>query len=71
MTMIDRKTVNDVFDARIIGAWDLVQKGWSSPIDLPAPRANLTVEAGCKHVGHVGYMILLSIALTISVLVLV
>jgi heavy metal translocating P-type ATPase len=70
MTVIDKKTVNVAFDAKIIGARALVEKGWGTPIDLDAPRTDPTLEAGSKHVRHVGYMTLLSIVLTIPVLVL-
>lgn len=70
MTIIDNKTVHVDYDPKIIGARDLVEKGWGTPINLAAPRPDLTLEAGSKHVHHVGYMTLLSIALTIPVLVL-
>jgi heavy metal translocating P-type ATPase len=70
MTIVDNKTVYVAYDPKIIGARDLVQKGWGSPINLAAPRPDLTLEAGSKHVRHVEYMTLLSIALTIPVLVL-
>lgn len=70
MTVVDKKTVNVAFDAKIFGARDLVEKGWGTPVNLAAPRADPTLEAGRKHVRHVGYMTLLSIALTIPVLVL-
>ncbi|KAK5212220.1 hypothetical protein LTR41_002462 [Exophiala xenobiotica] len=70
MTVIDKKTVNVAFDAKIIGARDLVEKGWGTPINLAAPRTDPTLEAGNKHVRHVGYMTLLSIVLTIPVLIL-
>ncbi len=70
MTVIDKKTVGVVFDAQIIGARELVEKGWGAPINLAAPRPDPTIEAGSKHVRHVGYMTLLSIVLTIPVLVL-
>jgi Cd2+-exporting ATPase len=70
MTVIDQTTVQVTFDAKIIGARDLVEKGWGTPINLAAPRADPTLEVGGKHVRHVGYMTLLSIVLTIPVLVL-
>ncbi|KAL3294595.1 copper-translocating P-type ATPase [Colletotrichum asianum] len=68
--IVDSKTVHVEFDAEIVGARDLVEKGWSSPMELAPPRADPTLEAGGKHVRHVGTMTLLSIVLTIPVLVM-
>ncbi|KAJ4368852.1 hypothetical protein N0V83_005934 [Neocucurbitaria cava] len=68
--LIDRKTVQVNFDAKIVGARDLVEKGWPAPMSLAPPRADPTLEAGARHVHQVGYMTLLSIVLTIPVLVL-
>ncbi|KAI9371373.1 E1-E2 ATPase-domain-containing protein [Aspergillus egyptiacus] len=70
MTIIDEKTVNVTFDAKITGARDLVEHGWDTPLRLTAPRADPTLEAGTKHVRRVGYITLLSIILTIPVLIL-
>lgn len=70
VTVVDKKTVRVVFDAKIIGARDLVEKGWETPVSLAAPRADPTLEAGGRHVRHVGYMTLLSAILTVPVLVL-
>ncbi|KAK3295118.1 E1-E2 ATPase-domain-containing protein [Chaetomium fimeti] len=67
----DKKTVNVSFDGKVIGARDLVNHGWDDgPIDLAPPRPDLTLEAGSKHVRHMGYMTLLSACLTIPVLVM-
>ncbi|KAK4149377.1 E1-E2 ATPase-domain-containing protein [Chaetomidium leptoderma] len=69
--VVDRKTVNVSFDAKIIGARDLVKHGWGdSQIDLPPPRPDLTLEAGSRHVRHVGCMTLLSACLTVPVLIM-
>jgi len=68
--MVDRKTIRVDFDAKIVGARDLAEKGWPTPLLLAPPRADPTLEASSKHVRHVGHMTLLSIALTIPVLVL-
>ncbi|KAF2179098.1 copper-translocating P-type ATPase [Zopfia rhizophila CBS 207.26] len=70
MTVVDKKAIHIAYDPKIIGARDLVETGWGTPINLAAPRADPTLEAGSKHVRHVGYMTLLSIILTIPVLVL-
>ncbi|KAF4830350.1 P-type cation-transporting ATPase [Colletotrichum tropicale] len=68
--VVDSKTVHVEFDAEAVGARDLVETGWSSPMELAPPRADPTLEAGGKHVRHVGMMTLLSIVLTIPVLVM-
>ncbi|KAH6870222.1 E1-E2 ATPase-domain-containing protein [Alternaria rosae] len=68
--MVDQKTIRVDFDAKIVGARDLVEHGWPAPMSLAPPRADPTLEAGARHVRHVGYMTLLSIVLTIPVLVL-
>jgi Cu2+-exporting ATPase len=68
--MVDRKTIRVDFDAKVVGARDLVEKDWPAPMTLAPPRADPTLEVGARHVRHVGYMTLLSIVLTIPVLVL-
>jgi Cd2+-exporting ATPase len=69
--VIDKKTVNVSFDAKIIGARDLLGRGWpETDIQLAAPCLDPALEAGGKHVRHVGYMTLLSACLTIPVLVM-
>ncbi|KAK4136471.1 copper-translocating P-t [Trichocladium antarcticum] len=71
MRVVDKKTVSVSFDAKIIGARDLVEHGWGDgPICLAPLRPDPTLEAGSKHVRHVGYMTLLSACLTIPVLVM-
>lgn len=70
MTVVDKKTVHVSFDDKIVGARDLVEKGWAGLTRLAPPRADPSLEAGSKHVRYVGYMTLLSILLTIPVLVL-
>ncbi|KAK9238057.1 copper-translocating P-type ATPase [Lipomyces kononenkoae] len=70
MTVLDKRTVNVAFDAKIIGGRELVERGWDTPVSLAPPRADPTLEAGSKHVRHIGYMTLLAVALTIPVLVL-
>ncbi|RYO94976.1 hypothetical protein DL766_002019 [Monosporascus sp. MC13-8B] len=72
MTLIDEETVRVAFDAKIIGARDLVSRGFGNetPLKLAPPRADPTLDAGGKHVRRVGYMTILSALLTIPVLVL-
>lgn len=70
VTVVDKKTVTVVFDSKVIGARDLIEKGWGNPLELGPPRGDSTLEVGNKHVRHVGLMTLLSAILTIPVLVL-
>lgn len=70
MTLVDDGIIGVSFDARIIGARDLVEHGWGSPLSLASPRPDPTLQAGVKHVHHMGYMTILSIILTVPVLIL-
>ncbi|RHZ53560.1 uncharacterized protein CDV56_100388, partial [Aspergillus thermomutatus] len=70
MTLIDERTVNVAFDAKIIGARDLLEHGWGRPLALAPLRSDAALAAGNKHVRHMGYMTILSIILTVPVLVL-
>ncbi|KAH8424889.1 cation-transporting P-type ATPase PCA1 [Aspergillus melleus] len=70
MRAVDKNTVSVTFDPKIVGVRDLIEKGWESPLQLAPLRDNPTLEAGGKHVRHVGWMTLLSIFLTIPVLVM-
>ncbi|EHK18731.1 uncharacterized protein TRIVIDRAFT_44069 [Trichoderma virens Gv29-8] len=69
--VVDNKTVNVSFNAEIIGARHLIERGWGDvPIQLAASRLDPTLEAGSKHVRHIGYMTLFSACLTVPVLVM-
>ncbi|KAF4472836.1 Cu2+-exporting ATPase [Fusarium albosuccineum] len=70
MNLVDKQTVRVTFDPKIVGARDLAEKIWGPPIELAPPRGDPSLEAGSKHVRHVGYMTLLSAVLTIPVLVM-
>jgi Cu2+-exporting ATPase len=70
MKPVDKQIVRVTFDPKIVGARDLAEKIWGPPIQLAPPRGDLTLEAGSKHVRHLGYMTLVSIVLTIPVLVM-
>ncbi|KAK2002771.1 copper-translocating P-type ATPase [Colletotrichum falcatum] len=70
MRVVDKTSVRVEFNAEIVGARDLVDKGWGTPVKLAPLRADPTLEAGSKHVRHMGFTTLLSIALTVPVLVM-
>ncbi|KAL7648964.1 hypothetical protein ACMYSQ_012643 [Aspergillus niger] len=67
---MDKQIVRVVFDPKIVGARDLTAKIWGPLIELAPPRGDPSLEAGSKHVRHVGYIALLSAVLTIPVLVI-
>ncbi|KAI5456881.1 p-type copper atpase [Mariannaea sp. PMI_226] len=70
MALVDKQIVRVAFDVKIVGARDLAENIWGPPIKLAPPRGDPTLEAGSKHVRHVGYITLLSAVLTIPVLVM-
>ncbi|OAA74400.1 ATPase, P-type, K/Mg/Cd/Cu/Zn/Na/Ca/Na/H-transporter [Akanthomyces lecanii RCEF 1005] len=70
MVVIDKQTVCATFDPKIVGARDLAERSWGEPFGLAPPRGDASLEAGSKHVKHIGWMTLLSAILTIPVLVL-
>lgn len=72
MEMVGKDTVRIDFDAKVIGARDIVEKtfNYPNPMRLAPPRGDAGLVAGRKHVRHMGYVTLLSAALTIPVLVL-
>ena len=70
ITLVERTIVNIVYDADLVGARDLVEKGWNRTLHLAPPRGDATVDKSNKHVRKIGLMTLLSAILTIPVLVL-
>ncbi|KAF5722777.1 Cu2+-exporting ATPase [Fusarium mundagurra] len=70
MSLVDKDTVRVSFDPKIVGARDLAERSWDPPVKLAPPRGDSSLEAGSKHVRHVGYITLLSAVLTIPVLVM-
>lgn len=64
------QTVRVAFDPKIIGARDIAERDWSMPITLAPPHGDPSLEAGSKHVVHIGWMTLVSAGLTIPVLVM-
>lgn len=70
MDAVGRNTFRITYDAKIIGARDLVDHGFEQPLQLAPITADQSLAAGSKHVRHVGYMTLISAILTLPVLVL-
>ncbi|KAJ2904700.1 copper-translocating P-type ATPase [Zalerion maritima] len=70
MSVLDANTVRVSYDPKITGARDLIEKGWETLVELAPLRDDPTLEAGSKHVRHMGYMTVLSAVLTVPVLVM-
>ncbi|EKD16690.1 uncharacterized protein L3040_001431 [Drepanopeziza brunnea f. sp. 'multigermtubi'] len=70
MTTIDDDTVRLGYDAKLIGARELLQRGFDREITLAPARPYAELESGSKHVKETFLMTLLSTVLTIPVLVL-
>ncbi|GME30828.1 Cu2+-exporting ATPase [Neofusicoccum parvum] len=67
---VDKKTVALQYDPKIIGARDLVNHAFSSPLELAPLRPPPSISSGRKHVWNVGWKTLLSALLTIPVLIM-
>ncbi|KAK8121449.1 P-type cation-transporting ATPase [Apiospora kogelbergensis] len=68
---VNKKTVNVSFDAKAIGARDLVKHGWGNgQLELAPLRPDPSLEAGSRQARHVGYTTLLSVCLTIPVMIM-
>lgn len=70
VSVVTNNLVNVAFDAKVVGARDLIEKGWGTPLTLAPPQPDPTLHAGSKHVRSVGLTTILSAVLTIPVLVL-
>jgi len=70
VTVVDKKTVHIEYDPGVAKARDLVEKGWSTPLELAPPRPDPSLGANTRHVRNMGWKTLLSIVLTIPVLVM-
>ncbi|KAI1105184.1 heavy metal translocatin [Jackrogersella minutella] len=68
--LIDDQTVRITFDPEVIGARDLMNKGFQTPLNLAPPQVDPSLAAGSKHVRNMGWMTLASALLTVPVLVL-
>ncbi|KAK1622758.1 copper-translocating P-type ATPase [Colletotrichum phormii] len=68
--VVDKASVRVEFDAKVVGARDLVEAGWETPLTLAPLRADPSLEAGSKHIRNMGFITLISIILTIPVLIM-
>lgn len=67
---VDKQRVRVTFDPKVVGARDLAERAWGPPVTLAPPQVDASLEAGSRHVRHMGWMTLFSAALTIPVLVM-
>lgn len=70
VSVVKKNLVNIAFDAKLVGARDLIEKGWDTPLTLAPLQPDPTLSAGSKHVRSIGLMTILSALFTIPVLVL-
>ncbi|KAK7924813.1 copper-transporting ATPase 2 [Apiospora marii] len=70
MAATDNSTVRISFDPKVVGARDLMERAFGAHLELAPTRQDSGLDAGSKHVRHMGYMTVFSAALTIPVLVL-
>ena len=70
MTALDKTTVRVAYDAKLIGARELLERGFDRDISLAPARPYAELESGSKHVRETAFMTAFSTALTIPVLIL-
>lgn len=70
ITLVKKDVARVSFDPLIIGSRDLMERHWKGRATLAPGSDDPGLAAGRKHVSYLGYMTILSIALTIPVLVL-
>ncbi|KAK0120283.1 hypothetical protein ONS95_011689 [Cadophora gregata] len=70
MTALDKTTVRVAYDAKLVGARDLLERGFDRDISLAPSRPYAELESGSKHVRETALMTAFSAILTIPVLVL-
>lgn len=70
ITVLNKTTVSIAYEPEVIGARDLVERGWPTLLELAPPRGDPTLAAGAKHVRELGWMVVASAVLTIPVLVM-
>jgi Cu2+-exporting ATPase len=70
MVSLDKQTVRVTYDAKLIGARDLLENTFDAAISLAPPRPYAEHESGGKHVRQTACMTAFSAVLTIPVLIL-
>lgn len=67
---VGKETLRVDFDAKVVGARELIEHDWSRSLKLAPPRLDPSLDAGSRHVRRMGWMTLLSALLTIPVLIM-
>ena len=70
MAILDKQIMRIFYNPAAIGSRDLLETGFGTPLQLAPSQNGLSSIIGGKHTHRMGYLTLLSIALTIPVLVL-
>ncbi|XP_044723949.1 e1-E2 ATPase domain-containing protein [Hirsutella rhossiliensis] len=70
ISRVDKNIVRVTFDPAVIGARQLLTAPWDQGVSLAPVHGDPSLEAGSKHVRHVGSMTILSSLLTVPVLVM-
>lgn len=68
--LVDKETVSLQYDPKVIGARDLINHAFSSPLQLAPLRPPPSISSGRKHVWNVGLKTVISALLTIPVLIM-
>ena len=70
MAVLDKRTMRIFYDPIVIGPRDLIENEFGTPLQLAPSHHGLSSTTGGKYIRRMGYLTILSIALTIPVLVL-
>ncbi|KAI9676319.1 MAG: hypothetical protein M1817_000476 [Caeruleum heppii] len=70
LSVLDRQTLRIVYDTTVVGARELLEKGFSVPLQLGPPRPSSALAEGHQYIKRTALLTLLSICLTIPVVVL-
>jgi len=70
MSLLEKGIVRVTYNPRTVGARDLIEREFETPLSLAPPRPHPALAAGRKHVRNQAYMTLLSAFLTIPVLIM-
>ncbi|KAG7291277.1 hypothetical protein NEMBOFW57_001289 [Staphylotrichum longicolle] len=70
ITVLGKNTARIAYEPEVVGARDLVERGWNEPLKLAPLQPDPSIAAGNNHLRNMGYMTLISILLTVPVLVL-
>lgn len=70
MVPLGQKIVHITYDAKLVGARDLLEQNYDTAVQLAPPQPHPALAAGNRHVRKIAYKTLFSALLTIPVLIL-